>query len=133
MRAQGYAADVAQAAAEAMEELDAAKADKEQNITATLSASGWAMDETSVEPEGDDVDESGQGDLPFPYYYDIPAKGVTTADRADVYITVDGMAAARECGFCSVTETLAGVIRVRAQLQPGADIPVECSIRKGAK
>jgi hypothetical protein len=120
MRSQGYAAEIAAAAAEAMEELDAAKADKEQAITATLSAAGWTNETKGKNPS-------------FPYYYDIPAKGVTVDDRANVYITTDGMTTARECGFYAVTETLADVIRVRAQLQPGADIPVECSIRKGAK
>lgn len=67
-RAKGWAssqvAQVAQAAAEAMEEMDAVKADKSEGVAVTIPATGWSQD-------------SGA----YPYYYDIPAEGVTAKDR----------------------------------------------------
>lgn len=129
IRGQGYAADVAEAAAEAIEELERTKADKPQSLTATLAAAGWTLEETGDPETGQ---ETGQGGSSFQYLYDIPAPGVTAADRADVTIGGASMETARACGFCTVTETLAGAIRVRAQLRPEADILAACSIKKGA-
>lgn len=127
-RAQGYAAAVAAAAAEAIEELDNTKAEKGQRVTATIAAAGWSREEAAPDPDaGADVEQT---DLPFPYFYDITAP-ITAADQADVHIVTDSMAAARACGFCPMVETMEGKIRVRAQLQPDTDIRVECSITKG--
>lgn len=127
-RAQGYAAAVAAAAAEAIEELDNTKAERPQSVTATLAAAGWSREEAAPNPDdGADVEQT---DSPFPFFYDITAQ-TTAADQADVYVIPDSMAAARACGFCTITETLEGKIRVRAQLQPDTDIRVECSITKG--
>lgn len=126
-RAQGYAAAVAAAAAEAIEELDNTKAERPQSVTATLAAAGWSREEAAPNPDDADVEQT---DSPFPFFYDITAQ-TTAADQADVYVIPDSMAAARACGFCTITETLEGKIRVRAQLQPDTDIRVECSITKG--
>lgn len=126
-RAQGYAAAVAAAAAEAIEELDSTKADKGRYLTASITAANWIKEEIAVDP---DAEEAEQDDNPFPYYYDITAN-IAASDRADVYIATGSMAAARACGFCPMVETMNGKIRVRAQLQPDKDIAVECSITKG--
>lgn len=67
-RAKGWAsnqvAQVAQAAAEAMEEMDGVKADKSEGVAVVIPTTGWSQD-------------SGA----YPYYYDIPAEGVTAKDR----------------------------------------------------
>lgn len=126
-RSQGYAAAVAAAAADAIEELETSKAEKRHVITATISAAGWLKDEVTPDP---DTESTERVDLPFPYYYDITGQ-VTADDEADVYIVPDSTAAARECGFSPMTQTLEGKIRVRAQLQPETDILVQCSIMKG--
>lgn len=121
-RAQGYAADVAGAAAEAIEEITPL------SITATLSTTGWVKEE----PAAGDGETEQTGDSDFPYYYDITDATITAADTADVHIIPSSVSAARACGFSTVVETLAGIIRVRAQLQPETAIGVQCSIQKGA-
>lgn len=128
LRAQGLAADVAAAAAEAIEEVEAAKADKAKNLTATIASAGWAKEE----PETDGDGEIEQTESDFPYYYDITDAQITENDEADVHIVPSSISAARACGFSTVVETMEGKIRVRAQLQPEADILVQCSIKKGA-
>ena len=117
-RAKGWAsnqvAQVAQAAAEAMEEMDAVKADKSEGVAVTIPATGWSQD-------------SGA----YPYYYDIPAEGVTAKDRADLALAPASIAAAVACGMCPATETLAGVIRVRATKITLAAMSGEYRIYKG--
>ena len=117
-RAKGWAsnqvAQVAQAAAEAMEELDGVKADKSEGVAVTIPTTGWAQD-------------SGA----YPWYYDIAADGVTTKDRADLALAPASIAAAVACGMCPATETLAGKIRVRAVKTPEAEMRGECRVMKG--
>lgn len=117
-RAKGWAssqvAQVAQAAAEAMEELDGVKADKSEGVAVVIPTTGWSQD-------------SGV----YPYYYDIPAEGVTAKDRADLALAPASIAAAIACGICPATETLAGVIRVRAAKVPAAEMSGEYWICKG--
>ena len=114
-RAKGWASNqVAQAAAEAMEEMDAVKADKSEGVAVTIPATGWSQD-------------SGA----YPYYYDIAADGVTAKDRADLALAPASIAAAIACGICPATETLAGVIRVRAAKVPAAEMSGEYWICKG--
>ena len=117
-RAKGWAsnqvAQVAQAAAEAMEEMDAVKADKSEGVAVTIPATGWSQD-------------SGA----YPYYYDIAADGVTAKDRADLALAPASIQAAVACGMCPATETLAGVIRVRAAKIPTAEMSGEYWVMKG--
>lgn len=129
LRSQGYAADVAAAAAAAIQELGDAKADKAAAFTATLVASEWIEEETTADVE--DGAEGGDVSLAYPFYYDIAATSVTANDRADVAIEPASLYMAGACGFCPTTETLAGIIRVRAQQAPDGDIGVECWITKG--
>ena len=89
---------------EAMEELDAVKADKSEGVAVTIPATGWSQD-------------SGA----YPYYYDIAADGVTAKDRADLALAPASIAAAIACGICPAT----GVIRVRAAKVPAAEMSGE--------
>lgn len=117
-RAKGWANDqaaqVAHAAAEAMEELDGVKADKSEGVAVTIPTIGWAQD-------------SGA----YPWYYDIAADGVTAKDRADLALAPASIAAAVACGMCPATETLAGKIRVRAVKTPEAEMRGEYRVMKG--
>lgn len=117
-RAKGWANDqaaqVAQAAAEAMEELDGVKADKSEGVAVTIPTTGWVQD-------------SGA----YPWYYDIAADGVTAKDRADLVLAPASIAAAVACGMCPATETLAGKIRVRAVKTPEAEMRGEYRVMKG--
>ena len=112
--ASNQAAQVAQAAAEAMEEMDGVKADKSEGVAVVIPTTGWSQD-------------SGA----YPYYYDISAAGVTVKDRADLALDPASIRAAIACGMCPATETLAGVIRVRATTTPGAEMSGEYWIMKG--
>lgn len=117
-RAKGWANDqaaqVAQAAAEDMEELDGVKADKSEGVAVTIPTTGWVQD-------------SGA----YPWYYDIAADGVTAKDRADLVLAPASIAAAVACGMCPATETLAGKIRVRAVKTPEAEMRGEYRVMKG--
>lgn len=111
----GLVAKLAKTATEAIEELEQAKADKAQSVAITIPATGWASD-------------SG-GD--YPHYYDIAAEGVTAKDRAEISIAPGSMDAAKACGLCPASQTLAGKIRVRATTVPTAAIVAEYWIENG--
>ena len=96
------------------EELDGVKADKSEGVAVVIPTTGWSQD-------------SGV----YPYYYDIPADGVTAKDRADLALAPASIAAAAACGVCPATETLAGVIRVRAAKTPEAEMSGEYWVMKG--
>lgn len=121
------AGEVAQAAAEAIEEvLDVVKADKAENITATILATGWALE------EADDADEEAEDETSnYPYYYDIAVEGVTAKDRAEVTVLPTSVEIATACGLCPTNETLAGIIRIRSVSVPSGDIVAECWIEGG--
>lgn len=100
---------------EAMEELDAAKADKPLHAAVTVQTFGWSED----------------GATNYPKYYDIAVSGVTASDRADIVIAPGSLAVAVNCGFCPVTETRSDAVRVRAVSVPAAPISAQLWIQKG--
>ncbi len=112
----GLVAELAQTVTEAIEEMDGAKADKGQAVSVSIPTAGWTSD-TSV--------------AAYPYRYDIPASGVTAADRAEVTVAPSGLAAASACGLCPTCETVAGAIRIRAKTAPTAEIAAQYWISKG--
>lgn len=128
-RAHDFTAAVAGAAADAIEEMGATKADKGQSMNAIIPTTGWVADEVTPDPEDGGEIEVGQ-DLQYPQHYDIAAQ-VTENDRADVIIETASLRDAGNCGICPTTETLAGKIRVRAQKAPDKEIRVQCWITKG--
>ena len=81
----------------------------------TIPASGWSTDSTTG----------------YTRYYDIAVPGVTANDRADIIIAPGSVNAAAACGFCPVSETLAGKVRIRASAVPTAAISAEYWIEKG--
>lgn len=100
-------AQVAKTAADAITEVDGAKADKIQATSVMLATTGW---------------HSGNGE--YPYYYDIVDSSVTAADRVDVILlTTDSVA--KKCGFDTKTCTYAGYIRIRAKTAPTEVISAE--------
>ncbi|MBQ6208109.1 MAG: hypothetical protein IJK52_13620, partial [Oscillospiraceae bacterium] len=103
---------LAGAVTEALEEMDAAKADKPSVVSATLPATGWNRDGSSA----------------YPYYYDLAAAGVTAADIASVTVSPSGIGAAVACGLCPTNETIADAIRFRSYEAPTAAIAVEYEI-----
>lgn len=112
----GLVAELAQTVTEAMQEMEAVKADKQSSVSITVPTTGWGIDEAS---------ES------YPNYYDITAAGVTAKDRADIAIAPNSMDAAVACGMCPTSETLEGKIRVWARSVPTDAIVAEYRLNQG--
>lgn len=79
------------------------KADKVAVKSLTIPTSGWTSD-NSV----------------FPKYVDIAISGLTADDV--VCVIIPPSAAAKAAGICTVSESLAGKLRIRAQYVPTAAI-----------
>ena len=97
-------AEVANAAADALEELEAQKPDKAQEVSATIPVTGWSADTNA-----------------YPNYYDLTA---VNPDPASVAVMV-------ACGFCPTCEMLDGKIRFRALQVPASAISVRYRIQQG--
>ena len=111
----GHVAALAQAVADAMEEMDAAKADKPQHIDLIIPTTGWQTDNT----------------VPgYTHYLDIPVAGLTANDRAEVDVAPASKAVADAARF-TATESLAGVLRLRAANVPTAAITAQYHISAG--
>lgn len=109
------AAEVADAALEALFEMGENKADKPMALPLTIAGSGWIR--------------TGTGS--FPYVCDSAVQGVTGSDRINVTVTESSAQTAMDCGLCPVCESLDGKLRLRAQKAPSADISVEIWIERG--
>lgn len=109
--------ELAQATTELFEEVDAVKLDKPQAVAVSIPATGWQTDEAE--------------DAAYPLYCDISVSGLTPVDIADVRIAPGSQPAAIACGLCATSETLAGVIRLRAASAPAEALAAEYVITKG--
>lgn len=108
----GHVAALAQAVADAMEEMDTAKADKPQYIDFTIPTTGWKTDNT----------------VPgYTHYLDIPVEGLTADDKVDVRVAPASKAVADAARF-TTTESLAGVLRLRAANVPSAAITAQYDV-----
>ena len=112
-----HISELAQATTELFEEVDAVKLDKPQAVAVSIPATGWQTDEAE--------------DAAYPLYCDISVSGLTPVDIADVRIAPGSQPAARACGLCATSETLAGVIRLRAASAPTEALAAEYVITKG--
>lgn len=112
-----HISELAQATTELFEEVDAVKLDKPQAVAVSIPATGWQTDEAE--------------DAAYPLYCDISVSGLTSVDIADVRIAPDSQPAAIACGLCATSETLAGVIRLRAVSAPAEALSAEYVITKG--
>lgn len=112
-----HISELAQATTELFEEVDAVKLDKPQAVAVSIPATGWQTDEAE--------------DAAYPLYYDITVPGLTAVDIADVRIAPGSQPAAIACGLCATSETLAGMIRLRAASAPAEALAAEYVITKG--
>ena len=112
-----HISELAQATTELFEEVDAVKLDKPQAVAVSIPATGWQTDEAE--------------DAAYPLYCDISVSGRTPVDIADVRIAPGSQPAAIACGLCATSETLAGVIRLRAVSAPTEALAAEYVITKG--
>lgn len=112
-----HISELAQATTELFEEVDAVKLDKPQAVAVSIPATGWQMD-------------AAEG-AAYPLYCDISVSGLAPVDIADVRIAPGSQPAAIACGLCATSETLAGVIRLRAVSAPTEALAAEYVITKG--
>ena len=112
-----HISELAQATTELFEEVDAVKLDKPQAVAVSIPATGWQTD-------------AAEG-AAYPLYCDISVSGLAPVDIADVRIAPGSQPAAIACGLCATSETLAGVIRLRAVSAPAEALAAEYVITKG--
>ena len=93
-RSKAFSGTVAEAAANAISELDGVKMDKSRATSVMIPTEGWQSD--------DNAD--------YPMYYDIAVEGVTAMDFAVVVILDDIDA----LGIKHLCETIDGAVRIRA-------------------
>lgn len=110
------AAQVADAAAAALDEMDGVKADKTEFVSFSIPVTGWKSD------------SSVPG---YTKYIDIKVDGLTAADSVGVDVDPSSSAVARAADFTS-TESMAGVLRLRAASVPSAAISAQYHIIEAA-
>lgn len=106
------AAQVADAAAAALDEMDGVKADKTEFVSFSIPATGWK------------TDSSVPG---YTNYIDIAISGLTAADYVAVDVAPASSAVARAANFVA-TESSAGILRLRAASVPTAAISAQYHI-----
>lgn len=106
------AAQVADAAAAALDEMDGVKADKTEFVSFSIPATGWK------------TDSSVPG---YTNYIDIAISGLTAADYVAVDVAPSSSAVARAGNFVA-TESRAGILRLRAASVPTATISAQYHI-----
>ena len=106
------AAQVADTAAAALDEMDGVKADKTEFVSFSIPATGWK------------TDSSVPG---YTNYIDIAISGLTAADYVAVDVAPASSAVARASNFVA-TESRAGILRLRAASVPTATISAQYHI-----
>ena len=106
------AAQVADAAAAALDEMDGVKADKTEFVSFSIPATGWK------------TDSSVPG---YTNYIDIAISGLTAADYVAVDVAPASSTVARAANFVA-TESRAGILRLRAASVPTATISAQYHI-----
>lgn len=106
------AAQVADAAAAALDEMDGVKADKTEFVSFSIPATGWK------------TDSSVPG---YTNYIDIAISGLTAADYVAVDVAPASSAVARAANFVA-TESRGGILRLRAASVPTATISAQYHI-----
>lgn len=106
------AAQVADTAAAALDEMDGVKADKTEFVSFSIPATGWK------------TDSSVPG---YTNYIDIEISGLTAADYVAVDVAPASSVVARAANFVA-TESRAGILRLRAASVPTAAISAQYHI-----
>lgn len=106
------AAQVADTAAAALDEMDGVKADKTEFVSFSIPATGWK------------TDSSVPG---YTNYIDIAISGLTAADYVAVDVAPASSTVARAANFVA-TESRAGILRLRAASVPTATISAQYHI-----
>ena len=115
------AAQVADAAAAALDEMDGVKADKTEFVSFSIPATGWKTD-SSVPGYTNYIDIAISGFTAADY-----VDGLTAADSVVVDVVPASSAVARAANFVA-TESRAGILRLRAASVPTAAISAQYHI-----
>lgn len=108
----GHLAELSSTVSELLEEVDKVKADKPQYIDFTIPTTGWKTDNT----------------VPgYTHYLDITVEDLTADDKVDVRVAPASKAVADAARF-TTTESLAGVLRLRAANVPSAAITAQYDV-----
>ena len=108
----GHIAELAQTVSNLLEEVDKVKADKPEYIDIIIPATGWQTDSTVTG---------------YTHYLDIPVEDLTADDKVDVRVAPASKAVADAARF-TATESLAGVLRLRAANVPSAAITAQYDV-----
>ena len=111
----GHIAELAQTVSNLLEEVDKVKADKPEYIDIIIPATGWQTDSTVTG---------------YTHYLDIPISNLTKNDEVAVTVVPASKAVADAARF-TATESLAGVLRLRAANVPSAAITAQYHISAG--
>ena len=111
----GHIAELAQTVSNLLEEVDKVKADKPEYIDIIIPATGWQTDSTVTG---------------YTHYLDIPISNLTENDEVAVTVVPASKAVADAARF-TATESLAGVLRLRATNVPSAAITAQYHISAG--
>ena len=108
----GHIAELAQTVSNLLEEVDKVKADKPEYIDIIIPATGWQTDSTVTG---------------YTHYLDIPISSLTENDEVAVTVVPASKAVADAARF-TATESLAGVLRLRAANVPSAAITAQYDV-----
>ena len=111
----GHIAELAQTVYNLLEEVDKVKADKPEYIDIIIPATGWQTDSAVTG---------------YTHYLDIPISNLTENDEVAVTVVPASKAVADAARF-TATESLAGVLRLRAANVPSAAITAQYHISAG--
>ena len=111
----GHITELAQTVSNLLEEVDKVKADKPEYIDIIIPATGWQTDSTVTG---------------YTHYLDIPISNLTENDEVAVTVVPASKAVADAARF-TATESLAGVLRLRAANVPSAAITAQYHISAG--
>ena len=111
----GHIAELAQTVSNLLEEVDKVKADKPEYIDIIIPATGWQTDSAVTG---------------YTHYLDIPISNLTENDEVAVTVVPASKAVADAARF-TATESLAGVLRLRAANVPAAAITAQYHISAG--
>lgn len=111
----GHIAELAQTVSNLLEEVDKVKADKPEYIDIIIPATGWQTDSTVTG---------------YTHYLDIQISNLTENDEVAVTVVPASKAVADAARF-TATESLAGVLRLRAANVPSAAITAQYHISAG--
>ena len=107
-----HIAELAQTVSNLLEEVDKVKADKPEYIDIIIPATGWQTDSAVTG---------------YTHYLDIPISNLTENDEVAVTVVPASKAVADAARF-TATESLAGVLRLRAANVPSAAITAQYDV-----